>query len=353
MSKTQDKVVKEDIKRITTQLKDLIPLLEDQTVLITGGSGFLGKYIVSTLLSLNNKGLKKPCKIISVDNHITSEKESSTEKTPHLTLIAQNIKRKLNHPGKVDYIIHAAGIASPIYYQKFPLETIDAAVTGTRNMLELAKKKKVKGFLFFSSSEIYGDPTPNAIPTKENYKGNVSCFGPRSCYDESKRLGETLCYIYHNLYNLPIKIVRPFNIYGPGMGPFDHRVIPTFILKALTGGPIPVHSSGKQTRTFCYISDAVTGFFQVLLSGQSGQAYNVGSSDNEINMNRLANILKKVFKGSIEIENIDYPKDYPQDEPQRRCPDLKKIKKDVKYRPQVSLQEGLSKTVLWCRKNWL
>lgn len=347
---TQDSVIKQDMKKIISTIKDLIPELDGKVILITGGSGFLGKYIIETLLTLNETKLKKPSRIISIDNHITSAE--TTKSSKNLKQITHDVKQPLTIKGKIDYIIHAAGIASPVYYQKFPLETIDAAVNGTRNMLELARKKKVIGFLYFSSSEIYGDPPPDQIPTKESFKGYVSSFGPRSCYDESKRLGETLCYIYHTRFGVPVKIVRPFNVFGPGMAPFDHRVIPSFLYSAFLNEPLQIHSSGNQTRTFCYISDATTAFLQVLLKGKPGEAYNVGNDNNELDMNKLANTLKEIFKGGLQVNNIEYPESYPADEPQRRCPDLSKIRKDTKYKPKVSLKQGLQKTVKWCKSNW-
>jgi UDP-glucuronate decarboxylase len=165
--------------------------------------------------------------------------------------------------------LHAAGVASPVYYMRYPLETIDSAVQGTKNLLELARKNKhLESFIFFSSSEIYGDPDPGSVPTPETYHGYVSSVGPRACYDESKRLGETIATVYQQRYDVPVKIVRPFNVFGPGMRHDDRRVIPMFTYEALNGRPLPVHSDGSQTRTFCYITDAICGFLQTLLKGK-------------------------------------------------------------------------------------
>lgn len=345
-------IIKTDIDEIAKSIKKIVNQLEGKTIVITGGSGFLGRYILGTLIFLNKKVLRRPCKIISIDNYITSSGSKILDKERYVKYIKHDVAKPLNIPGKVDFIMHAAGIASPIYYQKYQLETIDVAVNGTRNMLELAKRKKVKSFLFFSSSEIYGNPTSDAIPTKEIYNGNVSSIGPRSCYDESKRLGETLCMTYYSVYKTPIKMVRPFNVYGPGLRSSDYRVVPAFILNAIKGKAIPVHANGKQTRTFCYISDAVAGFFKVLLSEKNGEVYNVGNDDNEINMNQLAKTLNGIFDNKLKIRNISYPKDYPQGEPQRRCPDLSKIKKELGYSLNVDLKEGLRRTLAWCRQNW-
>lgn len=348
-----DPIVREDLKVVAQALKKEVSFLEGKTILITGGSGFLGKYIVATFLYLNDNVLKNKCKIISIDNHITSEGKGSDLIDKSLKNINYDVGKRIKVDDRIDYIIHAAGIASPIYYRKYPLEAIDVAVNGTRNMLELAKSKQVKSILFFSSSEIYGDPDPKAVPIKETYNGNVSSVGPRACYDESKRLGETLCITYFDLFKLPVKIVRPFNIYGPGMKPDDYRVIPAFISSALANKPIPVHASGNQTRAYCYITDAIAGFLKVLLKGKDSQAYNIGNDKTEVTVNKLAGILNELFNSKLNIRNIDYPKDYPQGEPRRRCPDLTKSKKDLFYIPKIDLKTGLKRTLTWCKNNWI
>ncbi|RJQ38223.1 NAD-dependent epimerase/dehydratase family protein [Candidatus Microgenomates bacterium] len=345
-------IIDEDIKKISGYLGARCKQFAGKTVLITGGSGFIGRYLVGTLHYLNEFVLKKPVKIIVIDNYITSTKKRNLINQKNIKYIEHDVTKPINISSSVDYIIHAAGIASPIHYQKYPLETIDVAINGTRNMLELARKKRVKSFLFFSSSEIYGDPQPSFLPTKETYFGNVSSVGQRACYDESKRLGEALCMVYYNYFSVPVKIVRPFNVFGPGMLPKDYRVIPRFIYSLLNNEPIPVHGDGKQTRTFCYISDAVTGFFLVLLSEKGGEIFNVGSNQKEISMNKLARVFNRAFESKVDIKNIPYPKDYPQGEPQRRCPNVAKIKKELKYRPSVSLESGLKRTVEWCKENW-
>lgn len=340
--------------QITNEIKLSARVLSGKTVLITGGSGFLGRYMVSEIIYLNENFLKKPCRIISIDNYITSSSASNDRfiKSPHLVRLKEDVSKSIRIKEPIDYIIHAAGIASPIYYRKYPLQAIDVAVAGTRNMLELARKKKVKSILYFSSSEIYGDPPPEALPTKETYHGNVSSIGPRASYDESKRMGETLCMIYFEMYKIPVKIVRPFNIYGPGMRRNDYRVVPMFVYDGLKGKNIPVHVKGNQTRSFCYISDATAGFLKVLLSDRSGEVYNVGNDSNETTIKDLAIMLNKIFEQKLKIKFIAYPKDYPQGEPQRRYPDLTKIRKDLGYKPVVGLQNGLARTIEWCKDNW-
>ncbi|MDP2638326.1 MAG: NAD-dependent epimerase/dehydratase family protein, partial [Candidatus Levybacteria bacterium] len=322
----KSKIIQDDIRNIALEIKKDAKVLSGKTILITGGSGFLGKYFLHTIWYLNKNFLSKPCKVISLDNYITGAEGNPLSEDKNFIFIKHDVRKPFDIEDHVDYIIHAAGIASPVYYMKYPLETLEVATLGTKNMLEFARMNKVESFLFFSSSEIYGDPDPNFVPTPETYLGNVSCVGPRSCYDESKRLGETLCMIYNKIYKIPTKTVRPFNIYGPGMMPNDNRVVPRFLTSALKKESLPVHAGGNQTRTFCYISDAITGFFKVLLSQNNGDVFNVGNDDHEVNMMTLAQIVSKIFNKKVEIKSIEYPSFYPQGDPKRRSPDLTKIR---------------------------
>ena len=205
-----------------------------------------------------NKILKKPITVYIIDNNF---KRKDILKTKNFNFIKSDVAKKININLKPDIIIHAAGIASPFYYRKKPLETLEVAIQGTKNCLRIAKQNKSK-FIFFSSSEIYGDPDSKHVPTKETYRGNVSSIGPRACYDESKRLGETLCYIYNNYHKLHTNIIRPFNVYGPGMGQKDYRIFPNFISNIINKKTLKIYGDGKQTRTYCYITDAMEGFYE-------------------------------------------------------------------------------------------
>lgn len=341
-------VINEDIKKIAKSLEKEAQVLNGRTVIVGGGAGFLGTYIVGTLIVLNKNFLSNPCKIYVLDNFITGKYNFTlSSKDPNVKFIKHDIRRPLTKSLKGDFLIHAAGLASPVYYQKFPLETIDVTVNGTRNFLDFAKKNDSQSVLFFSSSEIYGDPDPNFIPTPETYWGNVSSIGPRACYDESKRMAETICTIYRRLYELPVKIVRPFNVFGPLMKTNDYRVVPNFMVKALKGDPITVYDKGNQTRTFCYISDAVSGFLKVLFSKRDGEIYNVGNDQDEISISSLANIIKEISPKPVKIEVINYPDSYPAGEPYRRCPDLSKIRSHLGYNPVVNLRAGLERTMRW------
>lgn len=325
-----------------------------KTVLVAGAAGFLGRHIIALFQHLNAHVLPEPCKVLAVDNFITGDQAALIEDShndPNIVSVWADISYPLPVRGKLDFIVHAAGIASPAYYTKFPLETIECAVQGTRHLLDLARlSENLEGFLYFSSSEIYGDPAPEAIPTPETYNGYVSCTGPRACYDESKRLGETIATIYHQRYGVPVTIVRPFNVFGPGMLYNDRRVVPMFTYEALNGRPLPVHGDGTQTRTFCYVTDAIAGFLKVMLNGKRGDAYNIGNGDDEISMGDLAKMYANVIPGST-VRLIPYPSTYPAGEPRRRCPDLTKAKTDLGFGVTVGMEEGLKRFVAWAREN--
>lgn len=346
-------VIQEDIKTVIKLTKKEFGVFEGKTILISGGSGFLGSFIALTLLSLNDKEFKKPCKVIILDSLIIKSNISvfmDRKNDPNLIFIKHDIRKPIPKKIKADYIIHAAGIASPFYYKKFPIETIEVAVNGTKNLLEFARKNKIISMIYFSSSEIYGDPTKEFIPTNEKYCGNVSPIGPRACYDESKRLGETLAITYHELYKVPVKIIRPFNVYGPTMKIDDYRAMSNFLVKGIKNESLVVYNKGDQTRTFCYITDAVNGFLKVLTIGKNGEAYNIGNDREEINMNNLAKMISKLFKPNRKIKNIIKPEAYLADEPKRRCPDLTKAKKELHFKPTINLNNGINRTLEWYKE---
>jgi UDP-glucuronate decarboxylase len=221
----------------------------------------------------------------------------------------------------------------------------------TRALLEKAKNDKSR-MVFFSSSEIYGDPSPENVPTKEDYRGNVSSRGPRACYDESKRLGETLCWVYQTYYDTHVSVVRPFNVYGPGMMPTDYRVLPNFAASISRGEKLSVYGTGKQTRTFCYITDAITGFLKVLVEAKEPDVFNVGNPTPEINMLDLVVEISKVKGENLALELQNYPETYPADEPNRRCPDISKLTALTRFIPAISLSEGLGRFLGWTEANY-
>lgn len=340
--------VDRDIREIATRLGGDAKRFAGRTILVSGGHGFFGRYFIAAFQYLNKKVLAKPCHLVALDNHITSGSSALDDGIGKgYRFIEHDIITPLKLEGQVDYVIQAAGIASPYYYRKYPLETLEVATTGTKNLLMLARQHPVKGFIFFSSSEIYGDPDHRHVPTRESYRGNVSCLGPRACYDESKRVGETLCEIFHTVNGVPTKIVRPFNVYGPGMRESDYRMLPNLASRIVGGKPLHIYGTGKQTRTFCYITDAIVGFLKVLLDGTPGQAYNIGNPTPEVSMLQLVAVVERVLKRKLPVEIVEYPDSYPADEPQRRCPDINKAVVQLKYKPAVGLHDGLKRFLTW------
>jgi UDP-glucuronate decarboxylase len=331
---------------------------DNASILLTGGCGFLGRYFVEVFNELNKSGAVKNCNVLVLDNLITAGKlgqndiSSNYVKFKNCDVSNVSLLNSNSLNTKFDYVIHAAGIASPHYYQQFPLETIDVAINGLKNVCEILKNQGYGKLLHFSSSEIYGNPDSLNVPTSETYCGYVNSMGPRACYDESKRLGETLVQIYHEKYGVKGSLVRPFNVYGPGMQKTDYRVLPNFAACLSDNVSISVYDNGEQTRTFCYITDAMVGFLKVLINGSSGQAYNIGNPFPEISMFDLANKVLKITQKNLKVELKKYPNDYPAGEPSRRCPDIKKAANELGYEPVVSLDDGLKKFFNWSLENF-
>lgn len=360
-----DDVVALDLDQMLQALEAELAEMAGHSLLITGGAGFLGYYLVQAVLAWNNRvDAERQIQLTIYDNYIRGVPPwlTALQDEPTLTLVRYDVIQPL--PADMpdfDFIVHAAGIASPRYYRLHPLETMDANINGLRSLLEHARQRQdtgnpVKGMLFFSSSEIYGDPDADHIPTSEDYRGYVSCTGPRACYDESKRYGETLCVVFAQQYGVEVKVARPFNNYGPGLKISDRRVIPDFARDVLAGRPIVMHSSGTPSRTFCYASDAVTGYLKVLVRGRVGEAYNIGTESPEISMADLAERVVAVGRellgyGGEVIKQPSDEKDYLVDNPQRRCPSIAKARAELEYEPAISLDEGLRRSLVWYHQN--
>ena len=345
------KIIREDIEFI---IRHNLPWdnFNNSTVLISGANGFLPAYILETLLYLNDKYNKK-INIIA----LARNKEKTLKKYYHhknrsdLEFIYQDvcehiiIKKKKNK--KVNYIIHAASQASPKYYDVDPIGTLSANTIGTINLLKIAKKEYLKGFLYLSTGGVYGRVEENNIPMKEYDYGYLDPVDVRSCYNESKRMSENICVSWFHQYGIPTKIVRISYIYGPGMDLNDERVFPAFVSNIVNNRDILMTSDGSATRSFCYIADATRAFFTVLLKGRNGEAYNVGI-EKETSVFELANILIKLFpeKGiKIIKKQTEKPFENIKSSIQRSYLDISKIKA-LGWEPVFDINEGSKRTIL-------
>lgn len=306
-------------------------------ILVTGGAGFLGSHLCRFLL-------QKGHEVICLDNFFTGKSKNilDLEKNPKFRITPHDITTPLDIKEHFDRIYNLACPASPIHYQFDRIETIKANTVGVVNVLEFAKLNGAR-ILQASTSEIYGDPLEH--PQKETYRGNVNTLGPRACYDEGKRVAETLFMDYHRKYKLPIRIVRIFNTYGPCMDKNDGRVVSNFIMQALNNESITIFGNGKQTRSFCYISDLVEGLYKMMESDIMGPV-NLGNP-TEFTMLELAKEIIKLTKSKSKLEY----RDLPQDDPRQRKPDISLAQKSLKWKPKIQLKEGLKQTITYFK--WL
>jgi UDP-glucuronate decarboxylase len=358
-------LLREDLDAICADLESEFSEMSGRRLLVTGGGGFLGYYLVQSVLHWNaTHAGTVPIDVVVYDNYIRGVPEwlEALRDRPHLALRRHDMTEPLPQDiGHFDYIVHAAGIASPIYYRAQPLKCIDANINGLRNLLDYAVAERkggrpLHGFLFYSSSEIYGDPIAAAIPTPETYRGSVSCTGPRACYDESKRFGETLCVTFAKQEAVPVRMARPFNNYGPGLKITDGRVIPDFAKDIFAGRDIVMLSDGSPKRTFCYATDAITGYFKVLVRGRPGEPYNIGIDRPEVSMAELAELTVKAardllgYRGKV-VRGQSREADYLVDNPNRRCPVIDKAREGLGYEPKVSIEDGIYRSLIWYSHN--
>ena len=355
-------IVEEDLDYICRYLEQEFRELSGCRLLITGGAGFLGYYLAQSVLRWNDTigRSSAPIDVVICDNYWRGRPSwcESLSARRDVTLFEHDVRRPLPQTlPAYHYIMHAASIASPTYYRRWPLETMDANVCGLRSVLEYARRQQhsgaaVRAVLFFSSSEIYGDPTPENIPTPETYRGHVSCTGPRACYDEAKRYGETLCVMFARHAGVPAKIVRPFSNYGPGLKITDRRVIPDFARAVLNNRDIVVYSDGSPRRTFCYAADAVVGYFKVLVRGQVAEPYNIGVDEPEVTIRELAHLVASQagdlfgYCGQV-VGGRSSDNQYLVDDPARRCPVIDKASRELGFNPRTPLSDGIRRSLIW------
>ena len=311
--------------------------MSDRRILVTGGFGFIGSHLVKRLLDEGHE-------VLVVDNFYSGRRQNlgSLLQNPRLELMRHDVTFPLYV--EVDEIYHLACPASPVFYQRDPVQTTKTSVVGSINMLGLAKRTKAR-ILLASTSEVYGDPQLH--PQPETYWGNVNPIGPRSCYDEGKRCAETLFFDYRRQHDLPIKVARIFNTYGPRMRPDDGRVVSNFIVSALSGTPITIFGDGSQTRSFCYVDDLVDGLIRLMNTPHEVTGpINLGNP-HEFTMLELATKVLEMVGGSSKLEYLPLP----QDDPTQRQPIIERAKAVLDWAPRIELAEGLSKTIEYFRES--
>ncbi len=303
-------------------------------IIVTGGAGFIGSHLVDRLIEAEHT-------VVCIDNLYTGRKSNNIQwiEHPNFQLIEHDIINPIEIDN-VDQIFHLACPASPVHYQFDPVKTAKTNFLGTLNMLELAKKSKAR-ILLASTSEVYGDPLIH--PQTEEYWGNVNCTGIRSCYDEGKRISETITFDYHRQFDVEIRVARIFNTHGTRMLENDGRVVSNFIVQALKGIPLTIYGDGSQTRSFCYVSDLVEGLIR-LMNGDYIGPVNLGNP-GEYTILQLAQTIQRLIDPTTEVVF----KPLPLDDPQRRQPDISKAKLHLGWEPKVELEEGLSKTIAYFR----
>ncbi len=303
---------------------------------ISGGAGFLGSHLCDALL-------QRGWEVLAVDNLITGQDINIAHlmKHPKFSVMRHNVSQYVEVAGPVDAVLHFASPASPVDYMKFPIQTLKVGALGTHNTLGLALAKKAK-YLLASTSECYGDP--EISPQPETYWGHVNQIGPRGVYDEAKRFAEAMTMAYHRSHGLDTRIVRIFNTYGPRMRLNDGRVLPNFVYQALTGKPITVYGEGKQTRSFCFVSDLIEGICRLLESDEHLPT-NIGNP-HEITILEFAERILKLTGAKVPI--VFNP--LPEDDPKQRCPDITKARRVLKWEPKIDLEEGLRITLDHFRK---
>ena len=318
-----------------TSPKRALPPKHQPTSVVTGGGGFLGSHLVDLLVERGHK-------VIAIDNFVTGAVDNIAHLggNPNFKFIQQDVTEFIFLDVPVQYVWHFASPASPIDYLELPIQTLKVGSLGTHKALGLAKNKGAR-FLIASTSEIYGDPLVH--PQPEEYWGNVNSIGPRGCYDEAKRFAEALTMAYRNEHHVQTRIVRIFNTYGPRMRLNDGRVVPAFVSQALKNKPITVFGEGKQTRSFCYVSDLIEGIYRLMM-GSYDLPVNIGNP-REMTVLEFA---KEIIRATGSRSKIVF-KPLPQDDPKQRQPDITKARKLLKWEPQVPLAQGLTRTIAYFR----
>jgi UDP-glucuronate decarboxylase len=340
-------IITEDLNTIINQFENW-DRLKNKTVLISGANGFLPAYLVETLIEVNTRFNAN----ITIIGLVRNQEKAKARFFKHLEnklllLIVQDVCELISIDKKIDFIIHAASQASPKYYGIDPVGTLSANVIGTINLAKLGIKNNVESFLYFSSSEVYGELPESLMPVKENVFGFIDPARVRSCYGESKRMGETICVSYLHQFGLKAKIARPFHTYGPGMMLDDGRVYADFIANVISKKDIILNSDGSARRAFCYLTDATVGFFKILLEGKNGEAYNVGNPKEEYSILELAQLIISLrpelnlkVKVNLPVKDVNYIKSTVS----KNSPNIDKMN-ELSWNPNVTVRDGFNRTI--------
>lgn len=349
MQEKERKAVEAEVLAVVERCQHLKTAYEGARVLVTGAQGFLGRYLTRALRNMGSKVLATD--LVEDHDHIPLVMSVILEPNPpseidHICpldiLNETQVRAAFTEHQGFHYVFNCAGIPSPADYRARPIQTLNLSFKGTDNLLSCLRNRQASfgpgKMIFFSSSEIYGNP--DVVPTPEDYPGLVACDGSRSCYDEGKRVGEALCAAYQHEAGVPYVAIRPFNVYGPGMSPNDSRVLPNWAKALKSGEPLVVYGDGRQTRTYCYVQDAVVG---ILIAAALGKGpYNVGVGGPEISAHELAVWCMQYTDSEAAVDLQPYPTSYPSNEPMRRCADLSRLR-GLGYKPQIDLGEGLKR----------
>lgn len=343
-------IIGADTRTILNTLGSKATALSGKTVLIVGAGGFLPAYIADTLATANDSGLlDRPCRLVLLvrNPERADDRLSRFTGRPDTDFVYADVSGNPEFPCPADYVVYAASPTSPIAFRRNPVECLDANIVGLRGMLERAREWNVESFLYFSSSEVYGSPEPDAIPTPETYVGRINQLGKRAPYGEGKRAGEAYCHCYFEQYGLPVKIVRPFHTYGPGLRLDDMRIVGSLIANAVRSEMFTLDSDGRAMLSHCYAADATIDFMNVLLSHHDGEAFNVGN-DVETSVLQLATLVSRLAGRERDVVLKQSAGEGQQHEPPRRiCPDLSKIRAAFGHYDRVGLEEGLERTLRW------
>ncbi len=343
-------IVAQDLRDIESRLDGVLGVLEGRSVVITGATGMLAGYLSETIAHLNETRFRRPCRLTAIVRSlpIPDGPLGNLLSAPGVRFLQHDARTAPREIEEADYLILAACKGSPRHYLADPIGTLELSGGGLSAWLELARRVRSESVLYFSSGEIYGTPEPDAVPTPETYVGRIDPVAPRSVYAEGKRYGETLALAYQRRYGVPVKIVRPFQVFGPGLRSDDGRAFPDFVCSAAERRPLVLRSSGAALRTFMYIADATVAFWHVLIQGRPGCVYNVGSPGPELTIHATAERIAAIAGPGCRVDFATAVE--TTDAPARTLPDIRRLENDFGFAPRYGFDELVVRTLRWLRE---